>query len=125
MKGGNQIMKLDPTDMANLTRKLSELKKIDKQGLSTELGKMSLITQMKMKEIAPFDKGNLKGKITAVKTGNTVVISSKAPYSGFVEFGGGNPKTPKTRIPFFYPTIRREVKTLLINIDNRIKKAIK
>tara|TARA_R110000787_G_scaffold132710_1_gene244963 strand:+ start:1069 stop:1440 length:372 start_codon:yes stop_codon:yes gene_type:complete len=121
----NQIMKLDPLDMANLTRKINQLQKIDKQGLSNELGKMALITGMKMKEIAPFDTGNLKGKITAVNTGKTVVISSKAPYSGFVEFGKGNPKTKETRIPFFYPTIRREVKTLLINLENKINKAIK
>ena len=45
------MIKLDKKDMAQLTRKINQLKLIDKQGLSTELGKMGLMSVRKMKKI--------------------------------------------------------------------------
>jgi len=120
------MIKLDPNDMAKLTRKINQLKVIDKSGVPQELNKTGMIAVRKMKKTAPFDKGNLRKNISShMVSKKAVSIDSKAPYSGFVEFGSGNPKKPNTRIPFFYPEIKRAVKLLVINIENRIKKALK
>lgn len=115
------MIELDKKDMAQLTRKINQLKLIDKQGLSTELGKMGLMSVRKMKKIAPIDTGNLRQNIVAFVKSKLLFIRSKAPYSGFVEFGTRFQRPQ----PYFYPTIRREIKVLIINIENRIKKALK
>ena len=116
------MIKLDPNDMAKLTRKINQLKVIDKSGVPQELNKAGMVAVRIMKKIAPFDTGNLRKNISSqMLSKKTVSIDSKAPYSGFVEFGTRYQKPQG----FFYTTIQRVVKLLIINIENRIKKALK
>jgi HK97 gp10 family phage protein len=120
------MIKLDKKDMAQLTRKINQLKVVEKNKVPEELNKAGMVAVRRMKKTAPFDTSNLRKNISSqMLSKKAVSIDSKAPYSGFVEFGGGNPKKPNTRIPFFYPEIKRVVKLLIINIENRIKKALK
>lgn len=115
-------MKLNQKDMAELKSKMNALKIIDSKGLSTELGRFALVTSRDMKKVAPVKTGNLKKNITGLAKGKTAIVEAKAPYSGFVEFSGNKPRRTGT-IPFFYPTINRNVKKLIERINNRIKKA--
>jgi len=115
-------MKLNQSDMAELKSKMNALKIIDSKGLSTELGRFALMTSRDMKKIAPVDTGNMKGLIYAYAKGKTAIVESNAPYSGFVEFSGNKPRRTG-QIPFFYPTINRNVKKLIERINNKIKKA--
>lgn len=116
------MIKLDPNDMAKLTRKLNQLKVINKSGVPQELNKAGMIAVRSMKKIAPIDTGNLRKNISSqMLSKKTVSIDSKAPYSGFVEFGTRFQKPQG----YFYTSIRRVVKLLVINIETRIKKALK
>ena len=78
-----------------------------------------------MKKIAPVDTGNLRRNIKGVLKNKTAEIRSDAPYSGYVEFGGKNPKRPQAEIPFFYPTVNDGIDKMIDSIENTIKKIIK
>ena len=115
-------MEFDKRQLNQLTRKLNQLKVIDKSGVPQELNKAGMIAVRSMKKIAPIDTGNLRKNISSqMLLKKTVSIDSKAPYSGFVEFGTRFQKPQG----YFYTSIRRVVKLLIINIENRIKKALK
>ena len=121
-------MKLNPNDYNKLQAKLIKLKAIDKTALSTEIGKGALNIARDMKKIAPVDKGNLRKNIKAVVNNKQAEIRSDAPYSGYVEFGGGvaSPrKNGNAEIPFFYPTVNKGIKKMISSIDNTIKKLLK
>ena len=117
-------MKLNAKDMSELKGKMNALKIVDKKGLSDELARFALVTPRDMKKTVPVDTGNLKGRIFGLARGKTAYIVSNAPYSGYVEHSRNKPRRTGT-IPFFYPTINRNVKTLIERINNRIKRAIK
>ena len=118
-------MKLNQKDLAALNSKLRTLKIVDKQGLSNELGRFALVTPREMKKIAPVDTGNLVNRIFGLARGKTAYIVANAPYSGFVEESGKQAVNPRRKIPFFYPTVNRNIKTLIERIDKRLKRALK
>jgi len=118
-------MELNQSDFNKLQQKLLKLKAIDKTALSTEIGKAALGMARDMKKIAPVDKGNLRRNIKAVVNNKQAEIRSDAPYSGYVEFGGKNPKRPGAEIPFFYPTVNKGIKKMISSIDNTIKNLLK
>ena len=118
-------MELNQSDFNKLQQKLLKLKAIDKTALSTEIGKAALGMARDMKKIAPVDKGNLRKNIKAVVNNKQAEIRSDAPYSGYVEFGGKNPKRPQAEIPFFYPSVNKGIKEMISSIDNTIKKLLK
>ena len=118
-------MELNKADYNKLQAKLTKLKSIDKTALSTEIGKGALNITRNMKKIAPVDTGNLRKEIKAVVNNKQAEIRSDAPYSGFVEFGGKNPKRPQAEIPFFYPSVNKGFKEMINSIDKTIKKSLK
>jgi len=118
-------MSLNKRDYDKLQGKLIKLKAIDKTALSTEIGKGALNITRDMKKIAPVDTGNLRKEIKAVVNNKQAEIRSDAPYSGYVEFGGNNPKRPQAEIPFFYPAVNRGVKKMMTSIDKTIEKLLK
>jgi len=118
-------MNLNQKDMAELRGKMAELKILDSKGLSTELGRFALLTSRDIKKVAPVDTGNLKDNVVGYKKGKTAIVESKAPYSGFVEFSGNKALLPDRKIPFFYPTINRNVRTLIERLNRKIKQALK
>lgn len=117
-------MELNKSDYKKLQGKLIKLKAIDKIALSTEIGKGALNIARDMKRNAPVDKGHLKRNIKAVVNNKQAEIRSDADYSGFVEFGGGNPRRTG-EIPFFYPAVNRGILKMMISIENTIKKLLK
>jgi hypothetical protein len=118
-------MKLDPKSYKKLQGKITKLKAIDKMILSEEIGKSALSITREMQKIAPYDKRNLIKNIKAVVNNKQAEIRSDAPYSGYVEFGGGNPSKGGREIPFFYPTVNKGIRELINSIDKRIKKLLK
>ena len=121
-------MELNKSDYSKLQAKLTKLKAIDKTALSTEIGKGALGIARDMKKIAPVKSGNLRTNIKSVLKDKQAEIRSDAPYSGYVEFGGGTPsprKNANAAIPFFYPSVNKGVKKMIGSIDNTIKKLLK
>jgi HK97 gp10 family phage protein len=118
-------MELNKSDYNKLQAKLTKLKAIDKTALSTEIGKGALNIARDMKKIAPVDTGNLRKQIKAVLQNKQAEIRSDAPYSGYVEFGGKNPKRPQAEIPFFYPSVNKGFKEMINSIDKTIEKLLK
>lgn len=121
-------VELDKVSYNKLQAKLIKLKAIDKTALSTEIGKGALFIARDMKKIAPVKSGNLRTNIKSVLKDKQAEIRSDAPYSGYVEFGGGTPsprKNANAAIPFFYPTVNKGVKKMIASIDNTIKKLLK
>jgi hypothetical protein len=120
-------LKLNQKDLASVRMKMKKLEKLDRDGLNRSLKDFALLTSREMKKVAPFEFGTLAGLITAKAVRKTAIVESKAKYSGFVEFGGGKSRSddPKRKIPYFYPTINRMLKVLLMDINNKIKKALR
>lgn len=118
-------IELDKNDYDKLQAKLLKLGAIDKTALATEIGKAALGMARDMKKIAPVDSGNLRNNIKAVVNNKQAEIRSDAPYSGYVEFGGKNPKRPGAEIPFFYPSVNRGITKMIDSIDNTIKNLLK
>ena len=118
-------MQLNKRDMRRLQERIVKLRSIDKSVLSTEIGKAALNIQRSMKRIAPVDTGNLRNLIISEVNNKVAEIRSDAPYSGNVEFGNGNPRTPGTIIPFFYPTVNSGIRKLITSLEIAIKKLLK
>ena len=117
-------VELNKSDYNKLQAKLTKLKAIDRTLLSTEIGRGALNIARDIKKIAPVDTGNLRKQVKAVVNNKQAEIRSDAPYSGYVEFGGGTPR--KTgEIPFFYPAINRGMPKMIASINNTIKKLLK
>ena len=120
-------LKLNQKDLASLRTKMKKLEKVESDGLNRSLKDFALLTSREMKRVAPFEFGTLAGLITAKAVRKTAIVESKAKYSGYVEFGGGKSrnKDKARKIPYFYPTINRMLKVLLMDINNKIKKALR
>jgi len=118
-------IELNKSDYNKVQAKLAKLKGIDKIALSTEIGKGALGIARDMKKIAPVDTGNLRKEIKAVVNNKQAEIRSDAPYSGYVEFGGKNPKRPQAEIPFFYPAVNRGLIKMIDSIEKTIKRSLK
>ena len=120
-------LKLNKKDLASVNHKMKKLERLDRDGLNRSLKDFALLTSREMKRVAPLEFGNLMGLITAKAVRKTAIVESKAKYSGYVEFGGGKSrnKDRARKIPYFYPTINRMLTGLIMDINNKIKKALK
>jgi len=142
---------VDPKQLADLQRKISELGKLSKQELSNELVKTAMFAVAGMKSDARHDTGNLKNQ-TGFERQNesTVVIFSRAPYAPYVEFGTGRkvdlqhltkigfPATYAMQFkgrgikevnlparPFFFTNLRKELGNLKNRLELKIKQLTK
>lgn len=143
-------VKLNKSDLKRLTRKLDKLKKISEQGLSNEIGQTVFKGAERMKSNVVVDKGNLKQSIAAGASKNKGFVKAKANYAPYIEFGTGRlvnledltdlglPASYAMQFkgkgikevnlparPFFFSSMRIELKKLLDRLDNTIKKATK
>ena len=84
---------------------------IDKNGLS-------IVREIKRPPI-PVDTGNLRNNV--VYNAREKAIESKAPYSGFLEFGT---KFQKAQ-PYFFSKINTGLKKLVLDLNNAILRALK
>ena len=120
-------LELNRKDLATVRHKMKKLEKLDRDGLNRSLKDFALLTSREMKKVAPWEFGTLAGLITAKAVRKTAIVESRAKYSGYVEFGGGKSRNddPKRKIPYFYPTINRMLTALIMDINNKIKKALR
>ena len=140
-------VKIKQSDLNELNRKLNKLKEFSKDEFSKEIGQTALLSETQMKRSVPVDFGALRQGIGSSLRGKMARIFSKASYSPFVEFGTrfgtlrfedmlqlGIPKsyaeqfkasplkkpTNQNARPFFFSSIRVELKNLLDRLDNRL-----
>ena len=82
-------IKIDQSDLAQLKKKLDNLRTFDKNTLSKELGTAGLdIARIAKKNVAS-DYGTLRQSIKSEKKGKTVEVIAGAKYAPYVEFGTG------------------------------------
>ena len=141
-------IKINQSDLAQLKKKLDNLRTFDKTTLSNELGKTGADISRIAKKAAPVDKGTLRQSIRYQKQGKTVEVIAGAKYAPYVEFGTGAfvtfddmlelgiPKSYAAQFkgskpgymkpqPFFFGSARIGLKKLLTRLNGEIKKAIK
>lgn len=142
---------VDPKQLSDLQKKISDLGKLSKQELSNELVKTAMDAVAGMKTDARHKTGNLR-----LQTGferqneNTVVVFSKAPYAPYVEFGTGRkvdlshltklgfPASYAAQFkgrglkevnlparPFFFTNVRKELINLVGRLETKIKQLTK
>ena len=146
MAGGAYI---DKADLAKLQNKMKQLRNLDKQELSNMLGNFALKTQAEMRDIVPFKQGDLQESINVSEQNKQVVFEAGMHYAPYVEFGTGRfvdleqlkqlgipesyamqfkgkgvKKVNLPARPYFFNSIRRQLKILLKNIDTKLKKII-
>ena len=140
-------VKIKQSDINDLNRKLNQLKSFSKEGLSKEIGDTAAFSAARMQKSVPTDKAALKQGIKFGRMGKMARVFSKAFYSPYVEFGtrDGNmkfddmlelgipksyaeqfkasplkKKTNQNARPFFFSSIRVELKTLMDRLDRRL-----
>ena len=141
-------IKINQSDLAQLKKKLDNLRTFDKTTLSNELGKTGADISRIATKAAPSDYGTLRQSIRYQKQGKTVEVIAGAKYAPYVEFGTGAfvtfddmlelgiPKSYAAQFkgskpgymkpqPFFFGSARIGLKKLLMRLNGEIKKAIK
>lgn len=145
-------IKIDQSDLAQLKKKLDNLRSFDKSTLSKELGTAAADISRIATKAAPVFKGSgggtLMQSIRYEKQGKTVQVIAGAKYAPYVEFGTGAfvafddmlelgiPKSYAAQFkgakpgymkpqPFFFGSARIGLKKLLMRLNGEIKKAIK
>jgi len=141
-------IKIDQSDLAQLKKKLDNLRTFDKKTLTNELGRAGLDIARIANKAAPRKYGTLGQSIRSEKKGKTVEIIAGAKYAPYVEFGTGAfvnfddmlelgiPKSYAAQFkgakpgymkpqPFFFGSARIGLKKLLMRLNGEIKKAIK
>jgi|TARA_B110000977_G_C10722754_1_gene355883 HK97 gp10 family phage protein len=142
-------MKINSSDLAQLKKKLNNLRAFDKKTLSNELGRAAMDIARLAKQNAPVDKGTLKQSIKSERKGKTVEVIAGAHYAPYVEFGTGGmvdlddmlqlgiPASYAAQFkgkgikevnlparPFFFSSARIGFKTLLIRLKGELNNAI-
>jgi len=142
-------MKINSSDLAQLKKKLNNLRAFDKKTLSNELGRAAMDIARLAKQNAPVDKGTLKQSIKSERKGKTVEVIAGAHYAPYVEFGTGGmvdlddmlqlgiPASYAAQFkgkgikevnlparPFFFSSARIGFKTLLNRLKGELKNAI-
>jgi HK97 gp10 family phage protein len=145
-------IKINQSDLAQLKKKLDNLRTFDKTTLSNEIGKTGADISRIATKAAPVFKGTgggtLRQSIRYQKQGKTVEVIAGAKYAPYVEFGTGAfvtfddmlelgiPKSYAAQFkgskpgymkpqPFFFGSARIGLKKLLTRLNGEIKKAIK
>jgi len=142
-------MKINSSDLAQLKKKLNNLRAFDKKTLSNELGRAAMDIVRLAKQNAPVDKGTLKQSIKSERKGKTVEVIAGAHYAPYVEFGTGGmvdlddmlqlgiPASYAAQFkgkgikevnlparPFFFSSARIGFKTLLNRLKGELNNAI-
>jgi len=82
-------VKINQSDLRSLNSKIKFLRSIDKQKLSSELGRAALDISRTAKKTVKVDSGNLKQSITTEVQSKRVSVIAGANYAPYVEFGTG------------------------------------
>jgi len=111
-------LKLNLSDKRKLVRKLERLEKLSTDDFRLLLFRsgFTIAKDIKLPPI-PVDTGNLRRNVRF----DGKSIRSDAKYSGFLEFG------TKFMVaqPFFYFKVNKGIKTLIANVETKIKQIIR
>ena len=146
----NVNIKINPSDLSKLNKKLDKLRAFESQKVSNELGKTGMEIVRLAKRAVPTDKGTLKQSISTQRSGKSVNVIAAAHYAPYVEFGTGGrvnlddmqqlgiPASYAAQFkgkgirdvnlparPFFFSSARIGFQNLLNRLNGEIKKAIK
>ena len=84
------FIRINPQDMANLKSAMKKLEKLDKGGLSSEVGAWAMHTAKDASALAPKKTGKLSQSYFPERDGNTARVYNTKLYAPFIEFGTGS-----------------------------------
>lgn len=140
-------VKIKQSDLNDLNRKLNQLKSFSKDELSKQIGDTAAFSAARMQKSVPRDKAALIQGIGYGRMGKMARVFSKVFYSPFIEFGTrdgnmkfddmlelgipksyaeqfkANPLKKKTNLnarPFFFSSLRVELKSLMDRLERRL-----
>lgn len=138
-------IKINNSDLKALTKKLDALKELSQKEFSNEIGATAAFSSTRAKKVAPLDEGGLRQSIGFSKIGNKAAVFARVHYAPYVEFGTGKkvdlddmrqlgiPDSYAAQFkgkgirevnlparPFFFPSIRIELRKLLKRLDNKL-----
>ena len=142
--------RINQQDLAQLDKKLKQLKRFSRQELSNEVGKTASDIVRRSTRRVPVDKGDLKQSVYMAKKGNTAEVGYNKKYAPYQEFGTGGLVDTKhaeelgfssSEIkqlfkgkgvkeinlqpqPYFFPSVREALKGLMDRLDDKLKKYI-
>lgn len=113
-------IRVNKSDIRKIDRLFSKLEKVSERDADIIIDKngLSIVREIKRPPI-PVDTGNLRNNV--VYNTREKAIESKAPYSGFLEFGT---KFQKAQ-PYFYSKINTGLKRLVLDLNNAITRALR
>ena len=113
-------IKVNQSDLRKVNKLFDKLEDVSKKQANIIIDKngLSIVRQIKQPPI-PVDTGNLRNNV--VYNANEKAIESKAPYSGFLEFGT---KFQKAQ-PYFFSKINIGLKRLSLDLNNAILRSMK
>jgi HK97 gp10 family phage protein len=113
-------IKINQSDLRKVNKLFDKLEDISEKQANIIIDKngLSIVRQIKQPPI-PVDTGNLRNNV--VYNANEKAIESKAPYSGFLEFGT---KFQKAQ-PYFFSKINIGLKRLSLDLNNAILRSMK
>lgn len=113
-------IRVNKSDLRKIDRLFSKLEKVSERDADIIIDRngLSIVREIKRPPI-PVDTGNLRNNV--VYNTREKAIESKAPYSGFLEFGT---KFQKAQ-PYFYSKINTGLKRLVLDLNNAITRALR
>lgn len=146
-------IKFDPKSLMQLKEKFKQLQDLSSQELSNELARFGFDARNKMVQkinVQAVDTGQLKGSINVDVRNKQVRLWSDKKYAPYVEFGTGRKYSgveldrlgidrsysaqfkgkSQDRVhlparPYFFNSVREELKDLMVRLENRIDKLTK
>tara|TARA_A100001011_G_C14041457_1_gene727968 strand:+ start:72 stop:431 length:360 start_codon:yes stop_codon:yes gene_type:complete len=117
-------IKINKSDLRKVNKLFDNLQSISEREANLIIDKngLKIVREIKQPPI-PVDTGNLRKNV--VYNQREKAIESKAPYSGFLEFGWKSKKGKKVQRPFFFSKINTGLKRLSLDLNNAIKRAIR
>lgn len=138
-------IKINNSDLKALTKKLDALKELSQKEFSNEIGATAAFSSKRAQGAAAYDQSGLRQSIGYTKVGNKASVFAKVHYAPYVEFGTGKkvdlddmrqlgiPDSYAAQFkgkgirevnlparPFFFPSIRIELRKLLKRLDNKL-----
>lgn len=113
-------IKVNKSNLRKIESLFNKLEKVSERDADIIIDKngLSIVREIKRPPI-PVDTGNLRNNV--VYNAREKAIESKAPYSGFLEFGT---KFQKAQ-PYFFSKINTGLKKLVLDLNNAILRALK
>tara|TARA_Y100001937_G_scaffold92583_1_gene125380 strand:+ start:835 stop:1287 length:453 start_codon:yes stop_codon:yes gene_type:complete len=83
------FIRINPQDMSRLKKSMAKLEKLDKGGLSSEVGAWAMHTAKDASALAPKKTSKLSQSYFPERDGNTARVFNTKLYAPFIEFGTG------------------------------------